>query len=256
MSTRNLSRLSIVVILVVWELCTSILNLVPAFYLPSPSRIVLDFFYTMVTPFAGATFTEHLLTSLYLVISAFVIAVITGVTLGVIMGWYEAVDLIIYPIFQLIRPIPPLAWIPLAIVWFGIGVASKIFVIWLSAFVPSLINAYIGIKMTDRTLIEAARVYGAKDKDLLWHVAIPSSLPLILTGTRLSLGNAWMTIVAAELLAASAGLGYMMQIARSTLDPSIIALGMLAIGILGVLMTKGLIILEKKVCPWREQQSS
>lgn len=253
MSTRNLSILSIVVILVAWELSTSVLNVIPPLFLPSPSRIVLDFFGTMVTPFAGATFTEHMLTSLYLVISAFVIAVITGVTLGVLMGWYETVDQIVYPIFQLIRPIPPLAWIPLAIVWFGIGVASKVFVIWLSAFVPSLINAYIGIKMADRTLIDAARVYGAKDKDLLRHVSIPSGLPLILTGIRLSLSNAWMTIVAAELLAASAGLGYMMQIARRTLEPSIIALGMLAIGILGTLMNRGLIILEKKLCPWREQ---
>ena len=256
MSTRNLSILSIIVILVVWELSTSILNLIPALFLPSPSRIVLDFFRTMITPFAGATFIEHLLTSLYLVVSAFIIAVITGVTLGIFMGWYETFDRIVYPVFQLIRPIPPLAWIPLAIVWFGIGVASKVFVIWLSAFVPSLINAYIGIKMTDRTLIEAARVYGAKDRDLLWHVSIPSGLPLILTGIRLSLSNAWMTIVAAELLAASAGLGYMMQIARRTLEPSIIALGMLAIGILGTLMTRGLFILEKKLCPWREQQTS
>jgi taurine transport system permease protein len=256
MNTRALSIVSIVVILAVWELSTSILKLVPPLFLPSPSRIVLDFFRILVNPFAGATFTEHLLTSLYLVVSAFVIAVISGVTLGILTGWYEVLDRIVYPIFQLVRPIPPLAWIPLAIVWFGIGVASKIFVIWLSAFVPSLINAYIGIKMTDRTLIEAARVYGAKDRDLLWHVAIPSALPLILTGIRLSLGNAWMTIVAAELLAASAGLGYMMQIARRTLEPSVIALGMLAIGILGTLMTRGLFLLEKKLCPWREQQTS
>lgn len=256
MSTRTLSILSIAVTLVVWQLFTAILNLVPPHLLPSPGRILLGFFRTMSIPFAGNTFMGHLLTSLYLVVSAFLVAVMSGVTLGIFMGWSETVDRVVYPIFQLIRPIPPLAWIPLAIVWFGIGATSKIFVIWLSAFVPSLINSYIGIKMTDRTLIEAAKVYGARDKDLLWHVAIPSGLPLMLTGIRLSLGNAWMTIVAAELIAATAGLGYMMQIARRTLEPSIIALGMLTIGILGTLMTRGLIVLEKKLCPWREQQTS
>ncbi len=251
MKRIHLSILSSLCVILVWYLITSVFQIIPSHFLPSPSLVVKDFIRIVKVPFAGQTLGGHILISLKLVLWAFFMATISGVTLGILMGWYPVIDRLVNPIFQIIRPIPPLAWIPLAIVWFGIGTASKVYVIWLSAFVPSLINTYIGIKMVDPVLVDAARVYGARDRAILFNVAIPSSIPLILTGIRLSLNNAWMTIVAAELVAATGGLGYIMQIARRTLEPSVIILGMLTIGFLGTLMTRLVLILEKRLCPWR-----
>jgi len=247
----HLSILSSACVIVAWYLITSVFQLVPPHFLPSPLLVIDDFLRISRVPFAGHTLAGHVLISFKLVLWAFLMAVVAGVSLGIVMGWYPVIDRLVNPIFQIVRPIPPLAWIPLAIVWFGIGTASKVFVIWLSAFVPSLINTYIGMKMVDPVLINAARVYGARDRALLYDVAIPSSIPLILTGIRLSLNNAWMTIVAAELVAATGGLGYIMQIARRTLEPSVIILGMLSIGVLGTVMTRLVMILERKICPWR-----
>jgi NitT/TauT family transport system permease protein len=171
------------------------------------------------------------------------------------MGWFKRIEATVDPLFQLLRPIPPLAWIPLSLLWFGIGIKSKIFVIWLSAFVPCVINSYTGIRLTEPLLVKAALGLGVKrQRDLLREVAIPSALPVILGGVRIGLGAAWMTLVAAELLASDAGLGYMMQMARRALEPSVIILGMLVIGILGALMARGLRVLEKRVCPWVKEE--
>ncbi len=246
-----ISVISVVAAVGIWFLLTSQIKVIPPAFLPPPQNIVTDFFRILRSSYVGNTLIGHTLVSLQIVLGGFFLAVAIGIPLGVLMGWFKRIEAIVDPIFQLIRPIPPLAWIPLSLLWFGIGIKSKIFVIWLSAFVPCVINSYTGIRLTDPLLVKAALGLGVKRQwDLLREVAIPSSLPVILGGVRIGLGSAWMTLVAAELLASDAGLGYMMQMARRALEPSVIILGMLVIGVLGALMARGLKVLEKRICPW------
>lgn len=246
-----LSVLSVTGVIGVWVLLTSGMKVIPFAFLPPPQYIVFDFWRLLRSTYVGNTLVGHTLVSLQIVMGGFLLAVGIGIPLGILMGWFKRIEAVVDPLFQLLRPIPPLAWIPLSLLWFGIGFKSKIFVIWLSAFVPCVINSYTGIRLTDSLLVKAALGLGVKKQtDLLREVAIPSALPVILGGVRIGLGAAWMTLVAAELLASNAGLGYMMQMARRALEPSVIILGMLIIGLLGALMARGLRALEKRICPW------
>ena len=250
-----LSSVSVVCAVGIWYVLTSAVRVIPLAFLPPPQNIVKDFFRLLANAYVGNTLIGHTLISLQIVLGGFFLALIIGIPLGILMGWFKRIEAVVDPLFQLLRPIPPLAWIPLSLLWFGIGMKSKIFVIWLSAFVPCVINSYTAIRLTDPLLVKAALGLGVKkQRDLLREVAIPSALPVILGGVRIGLGAAWMTLVAAELLASNAGLGYMMQMARRALEPSVIILGMLIIGILGALMARGLRALEKRLCPWVKEE--
>jgi taurine transport system permease protein len=250
-----LAAISVISVIGVWFLLTSVLRAIPPAFLPPPQNIVTDFLRVLRSPYVGHTLAGHTLVSLQIVLGGFFSALLIGIPLGILMGWFKRIEAIVDPLFQLLRPIPPLAWIPLSLLWFGIGIKSKIFVIWLSAFVPCVINSYTAIRLTEPLLVKAALGLGVKRQwDLLREVAIPSALPVILGGVRIGLGAAWMTLVAAELLASDAGLGYMMQMARRALEPSVIILGMLIIGILGALMARGLSSLEKRLCPWVKEE--
>lgn len=249
-----LSAVSVAVFLLVWYLVTDVTRLIGSNYLPSPVEVVTSAIKWTVKPIAGSTMFEHLWVSLELVLFSFLIAVAIGVPLGIFMGWFGILDRLLNPIFQIIRPIPPLAWIPLAIVWFGIGIGSKIFVIFLAAFVPSLINAYTGVKTIEPLMLDVAKTFGLNQKNILLKVVVPHSLPYIFAGVRLSLISSWMCLVAAELVAAMAGLGYSMQIARRTLDPAIIFVAMVLIGLTGMVMIKLAGRLERKLCPWIDKK--
>lgn len=199
----------------------------------------------------GSTLGAHFKTSLTLALTGYISAVVIGAPLGLLMGWYKKVDQIVKPVFEVIRPIPPIAWIPLAILWFGIGLPAKAFIIWLSAFVPSVINSYAGIKLTEPVLINVARTFGATNLETFLKVGVPSALPMVFTGLRLSLSSAWMTLVAAELLAATEGLGYMIQMGRTLARPDVIIVGMLTIGFTGAAMAFILERFEGKLAAWR-----
>src|SRR2546423_10332585 len=136
----------------------------------------------------------------------FVVAVSTGVPLGLAMGWSRRVEALVNPAFLLIRPIPPLAWIPLAIVWLGLGDAAKVLVIWFAAFVPSVINSYAGVRSIEPHFLEAARMLGVRRWMLVREVLVPGAAPMIFTGLRLSLQACWTTLVAGGLLGAAPGL--------------------------------------------------
>jgi ABC-type nitrate/sulfonate/bicarbonate transport system permease component len=250
-----LGAVSVAAALGFWFVLTSVARVIPPAFLPPPQNILTDFWRILGTPYVGHTLIGHTLVSLQIVLGGFFSAVLIGIPLGVLMGWFKRIESIVDPLFQLLRPIPPLAWIPLSLLWFGIGIRSKIFVIWLSAFVPCVINSYTAIRLTEPLLVKAALGLGVtRQRDLLREVAIPSALPVILGGVRIGLGSAWMTLVAAELLASDAGLGYMMQMARRALEPSVIILGMLIIGVLGAAMARGLRALEKRICPWVKEE--
>src|SRR6202035_5000804 len=156
---------------------------------------------------------QHILHSLNLVVLGFLVAVGTGVPLGLLMGWSPRAEALINPVFLLIRPIPPLAWIPLAILWLGLGDAAKILVIWFAAFVPTVINTYTGVRVIEPAITEAAHMLGTPSARFVREILIPASLPLIFTGLRLSLQASWTTLVAAELVGAIYGIGRVLNVA-------------------------------------------
>lgn len=246
-----LSILGLIVFFGLWELSVQ-LGWVSSRTL-SPPSVVIQTFISKLTNSApdGSTLPQHFLMSLKLALSSFAVAVVLGVPLGWIMGYYNVANYILNPIFEIIRPIPPIAWIPIIILTMGIGMPAKMFIIFVSAFVPCVINSYLGIRLTDHTRINVAKTFGASNWEIFTTVCIPSSLNMVFTGIRLSLNNSWTTLVAAEMLASTRGLGYMIQLGRTLIRPDIIIVGMLTIGLTGALLNNVLALFEKKIAPWR-----
>lgn len=195
----------------------------------------------------GAVLGDHLLASIKLVLLGYVFAAVIGVALGLLMGWFNLFEAIVNPLFELIRPIPPIAWIPVSIIWLGVGTTAKALIIFLTAFVPCVINSYTGIKRTPEVLIDAARTFGASNVTIFFKVGIPSSLMMVFTGLKVALSSSWMAVVAAELLGATVGIGYMIQMARSYARPDIVIVGMLVIGTIGSILAWILDRLEAKI---------
>jgi NitT/TauT family transport system permease protein/taurine transport system permease protein len=248
-----LGAVSVLGLLVLWQMATAGFGWIRPLFLASPGTLWDTFAATLVEPYGGATLPEHVLVSLSEVLVGFLCGVAVGAPLGVAMGWSPPVGRLMSPFFNTVRQVPPLAWVPLAVVWFGIGFLPKAFVIFVAAVVPSTVNAFVGVRMVDRDLLSAARVFGARGGRLLSQAVVPSAAPLIFTGVRLSLQISWTTVVAAELLASSAGLGFMMVNASRNLQPEIIMLSMAVIGLLGALMTQGLERLQARLIPWQER---
>lgn len=243
-----MSFVSVAVFILVWWVCTAVLKLAKPITLPDPITIVKTFITKLNhTAPDGGTLIANTFASVKIALSGYFAAIIIGVPLGILMAWFKPVDRFVRPLFDLLRPVPGIAWIPLMIVIFGIGMTSKVVVIFLTAFVPCVVNSYTGIRQTRDVHLWVGQTFGASNLQLLWTVAIPTALPFIMTGIRVALGSSWCAIVAAELLASSEGLGFMIQQARGINRPDIIICGMLAIGAMGALMTFLLGIVEKRV---------
>jgi taurine transport system permease protein len=245
-----LSVASIVLAVVLWYLASDVWRVAPPVMLPSPITVWQRFLWMLTNPYQGSTLLAHLGSSLTVVVLGWLVAVVIGVPLGIAFGWNRRIREYLDPIFNLVRPIPPIAWTPFALFWFGITPGARVFVVVMAAFAPCVINAYDAVRGVDKSLIGAARVTGASRGRTLRSVVVPTALPRILIGTNLALTGAWMTLVAAELLAAQAGIGYMMQIARSAFQADIIMVGMILIGVLGLLMTFILKLAFARVLAW------
>jgi len=243
--------LTIIIFLVLWEVAVST-GIISSTFLPKPSQLARTFVdkLSQVEP-EGATLGQNILSSLQTSLSGFIVAILVGIPLGLLMGFYEPIDRFVKPIFELIRPIPPIAWIPLTIVVLGIGFQAKMFIICFAAFVPCVMNSYTGIKLTNPTLINVAKTCGATDFQIFTKVCIPSALQMVFAGVRLALSASWVTLVAAEMLASSSGLGYMIQMGRMLARPDLIVLGMLIIGLIGYLISLVVGKLENDVAKWR-----
>ena len=195
----------------------------------------------------GSTLPQHIGSSLQIALGGWLMGVVIGTPLGIFMAWYKKVDLFVRPVFDLLRPVPGLAWIPLMIILFGIGITPKIVTVFLSAFVPCVLNSYTGIRQTKEVHLWVGQTFGASDTQMLVNIAIPTALPMIMTGIRVALGAAWTCIVAAEMLASTKGLGYMIQQARGIYRPDIIICGMIAIGVIGAVFSGILSFIESKI---------
>jgi taurine transport system permease protein len=251
---RGVQALIGVLVFVAWYVATDKARLIGPGRFPSPSDVWLAWRQIISGDgYAGGVLLDHILQSCWIILGGFGIAVVSGVPLGLLMGANKDFDAFFGPIFSLLRPIPPLAWIPLSILWFGLGDEAKIFIVWLSAFVPSVINSDAGIRNIDPVLIEAAKVHGASRWSLLKSVIIPGALPMIMTGMRISLQVCWNALVAAELVGSFHGLGHLLNIASLDLYPGMILLAMAIVAILGRLMTAVLSLVEKRLFRWSER---
>ncbi|GAB1483415.1 taurine ABC transporter permease TauC [Treponema sp.] len=233
-----LSLFSVTFFITIWYFLTAILKLVPSNTLPSPVKVFSSFINKFSNPNPdGATLIQHTFASMKVALTGYFYALFIGIPLGIMMAWNKYIDRFVRPLFDLLKPIPGVAWIPLMIVIFGLGIASKAAVVFFSAVVPCVLNSYTGIRQTKDVHLWVARTFGATNRQKLFTIAIPTALPHIMTGVRVALGAAWVAIVAAELLGATRGLGFMIQQSRGIYRTDIIIVGMLAIGICGFMLT-------------------
>lgn len=252
-SRLSLGVLTLLVVVLAWYLATSVTSIIPAVYLPTPAEVVAALRQITTQGYAGGRLHEHFLHSCALVLVGFAAAVLTGIPFGMLIGWSRRAEALVNPVFLLLRPIPPLAWIPLSIVWLGLGDAAKVLVIWFAAFVPAVINSQAGVRSIEPYLIEAARALGIRRAMLVREVLIPGALPLLFTGLRLSLQACWTTLVAGELIGAIVGLGHVLYQAGLDLYPAMIVVGMIGVAIAGGLTTTALGWIEARVMPWHSR---
>jgi ABC-type nitrate/sulfonate/bicarbonate transport system permease component len=233
-------------ILLAWEACAG-LDIINPFLLPPPSRLLSTFGEML----GNGLLLTHAIASLERVLVGFLIAAVVGMAAGVALGWWNIASELLQPIIEALRPIPPIAWTPLAILWFGIGNAPSYFLVFVGAVFPVFVNTFAAVRGLDRTQVNAALCLGAGSRLLLTDVVIPASLPIIFPGLRIALGVGWMCVVAAELIAAQSGLGYLIQQSRLLLQTQNVLAGMIAIGIIGFAMNAGMLWLERRLIPWR-----
>ncbi len=241
------------ILILIWQ-GLSYLDLISGNIFPSPIGVFFGFKDLLLNGIPpGHLLHYHIIYSLYRVALGYILAVAIAIPLGIFIGWSRKLREILNPIIEIIRPIPPLAWIPIAILWFGIGIKSAAFIIFLGVFFPILLNTISGVLSINPRLIDAARSLGAKEKDIFLKILVPGSIPTIFTGMRIGLGIGWMTLVAAEFTGVKVGygLGYMIMTARDVQRPDEIIAGMLIIGFIGLFIDMGLRFIEAKQLKWR-----
>jgi ABC-type nitrate/sulfonate/bicarbonate transport system permease component len=228
-----LSLVGAVILFGGWQLI-AISGLVSQYVLPSPLAVLEQIYRLEAEPFAGFLLHQHLLSSLKRFLLGFLLAAALGISLGLIMGRYRLLDEIVTPLFEAYRYVAPLAWVPFAALWFGTGIGGPVMVIFTGAFAPCVVNAYRGAQLVDRHLIEAAQTLGASNFRIVREVLLPGALPSIVAGVRVSAGLGWQSLIGAELIVVSSGLGYVMVQGQSNLAPDIVMSAMLVIGAVGL----------------------
>ncbi|MTH80252.1 ABC transporter permease [Paracoccus aestuariivivens] len=235
----------------IWQLLTSI-GVIDAFLLPSPVAVAGAMWDMAV----DGSLWIHLGASLRRVAIGFLLACIVGIALGLVSGWWRGVADFLRPVIEALRPIPPLAWIPITILWFGLGDSASYFLVFLGAVFPTYVATYTAVRGLDRNQMNAALCLGAKPWQLIWDVLVPASLPIVLPGMRIALGIGWMCVVTAELIAAQTGLGYLIQQSRMLFQINNVVAGMVTIGLVGFAMSAVLEMIERRVNAWAPSERS
>ncbi|MEO1948717.1 ABC transporter permease subunit [Thioclava sp.] len=249
-NTIKISVVAVLVVLGLWQIVTASGLIAPPF-LPSPVAVVQKLFGLLSTGFTGVPLWEHILVSAGRVFAAFALACIVGIPLGLAMGMSPVMRGLFDPFLEFYRPIPPLAYLPLMIIWFGIGETSKVLLIFLSVLAPVALGARAGVRSVAIEQIHAAYSLGASRAQVLREVVLPSALPEILTAMRIGVGFGWTTLVAAEMVAATMGLGYMVLSASQFLQTSTVLVGIFLIGGIAWCFDLAMRWVEKKVVPWK-----
>ena len=216
---------------------------------PTPGQVVIG----TIELIKDGTLWEHIYSSLFRVGTGFLLAVLIAVPLGLWMGWVKGAYTTLNPLFQILRPISPIAWIPIAILWFGVGNASPVFLIFLSSVFPMIVQTTAGVHTIERRYLRAAENFGVSRYTLFTQVVIPAVLPQIIVGMRIGIGVAWLVVVAAEMIALHSGLGYLIMDSRNAGNRyDLVIAAMIIIGLIGLLLDGLMRLLEGlKLVRWR-----
>ena len=220
-----------IILIIIWYLICDVFQLVPSYTFPGPIDVANSFVKLTVS---GQLFRD-IFDTLYKVLFGMLLASTVGILLGIILGWFKRLETLCRLVISILRPIPPIAWIPFSIIWFGIGVGPAVFIIFMGCVFPILISTIDGVHRTDSVLIEAAESFGASTSQMLTEVVIPSSLPYIVSGLKVAIGIALMCTISGEMIGSSSGIGYMILTSTNLFDTGSTVVGMLVIGIIGII---------------------
>jgi sulfonate transport system permease protein len=234
-----------VLVFLAWIIVTET-GRVPSLILPKLTVVIREIGYQLTE----GTLKKDIAISLGRILKGYLLAAVVGGALGVIMGMSHKAEKLLSLTFTSIRQIPMMAWVPLLVIWFGIGEESKVAVIFLAAYFPILMNTLSGIRRTDPRLLEVGRMYKLSKWDMFRKIYLPSALPSVFVGLKLALGISWMAVVGAEMIAASSGIGFRINDARSLLQFPVVFCGMVAIAVVGVAMDKVITAISKAAAPW------
>ena len=249
----GLGILSVGLALLLWEAAAGLL--IPRLYptaaalLPTPVAVVVE----GIDLFATGSLLGHAWASFQRVLGGVALVLVTAIPLGIGLARSRGLRRVVEPLVELIRPISPLAWIPLTLLWFGVSNTQNVSIVYITAFFPLLINTTVGVRNAERPLQTAALPRGASRRQLLRFVVLPNAYPYIFAGVRISFGLGWVAIVAAELVGATSGLGFLIEDSRGIFRSDRIVMSMIIIGLLGALIDRGLRALQRRMMPWHQE---
>ena len=249
---KFLYAISLAIFFSIWHIA-AISGLQGSSALVTPWETLTGLYQMIASTLGGETLFGHTWNSLRRVLIGFSIAVSFGVPLGLILGISTTANAILRPLVDVFRPMPPLAWISLSILWFGIGEEPKIFIIFLASFIPSVLNAYNGVRLIEPELYDVVRVLGGNRWAEIRQVVLPASMPAISAGLQLSITSAWMGVLAAELVSSDSGLGYIIILGMQNSDPQMVLGGMVMIAAVAWTLTAAMEKIDMMLCPWRRE---
>lgn len=217
---------------------------------PPPIEVFTLLFRSMILPIGPYTIWGHLIFSLYRVFVGFSIASVVGIVMGIGMGRNLTIRALVRPIFEMLRSIPPIAWIPIAILWFGIGETTKFFIIFVASFTIVTLNAYTAAVNVDAVLIGAAKMLGSNDRQIFARVVLPSCMPQVFAGLQVAMSTSWCAVLAAEMVRSSEGCGWIIIRGSDTANIAQVLVGMIVIGAVGLVLSNIMRLIERKVCSW------
>lgn len=248
----EMSLIGFVVIIFLWWVAVRFTRI--GLLLPTPLEVLTKFFFYLNHTIGNKyTMPMHLLISLKRVIIGFLLGSASGIIVGIAMGRFKLIEAMIRPVFELIRPIPGVAWIPLSIVWFGIGETAKTFIIFMGGFVMVVVNTFAGARQVNENMMGVAYMLGASKAQAFFKVVLPSCVPYIFAGMQVGLSTCWMAVIAAEMVSSFEGVGWVIIAGQDTSDMAQIFVGIVAIAITGLLLAQIMRVLERILCSWRER---
>lgn len=230
--SKLISLILPIVIIIFWYLITEGVHIVNPYILPGPIEVCNSAWDLILS----GKLLKNTIDSLFKVFGGLILASIVAIPLGVLLGWYKTLEDLCSFVISILRPIPPIAWIPFSILWFGIGTVPAIFIIFMGCVFPILVYTLDGVKRTDKVLIESAQTLGASDGKVISRVVLPSVFPYVVSGLKVGVGIALMCTISAEMIGSSSGLGYMILQATSRFDPGTTVVGMIVIGLIGLIL--------------------
>ncbi len=246
---RLISVAAVAVVLLAWYIAAKV-RLVDPLFLPGPIEVLATAEQLIIEGYREVSLWEHILVSVARAMFAFFVATLTGIPIGLMMGRWPTFNAILDPFVQFLRPLPKLALIPLVVVWFGIGELSKFLLIFLATFLTVVVSAAAAVMSVPEGRVRAAQSLGVNRRQLFRHVILPSALPELFTGVRVGIGIGWTTLIAAEMIASSSGLGWMVINASSYLRTDVVMLGILLLGTIGYLLDLALVKTQLLTIHW------